>query len=119
MQTSYDVIVTSVEYVLKVTDRVITVCGKCFESHPSPLARARHYVDNVSVQRRTQRSIAQTKMADDSERRITVLYGSQTGTAEEVAERIGRDGKLRHLSVRVMALDDYNIVSLLIQKHIT
>lgn len=86
-----------------------------FWKSPLPLARARHYVDNVSVQR----SIAQTKMADDSERRITVLYGSQTGTAEEVAERIGRDGKLRHLSVRVMALDDYNIVSLLIQKHIT
>jgi sulfite reductase alpha subunit-like flavoprotein len=53
-------------------------------------------------------------MADQEsrERRVIVLYGSQTGTAEEVAERIGREGKRRHLLVRVMALDDYDVVSL-------
>jgi len=51
-------------------------------------------------------------MADESTRRVTVLFGSQTGTAEEVAERIGREGKRRYLSVRVVALDDYNVVRL-------
>ena len=58
-------------------------------------------------------------MADDlskkeqhSSRRISVLFGSQTGTAQEVAERIGREAKRRYLSVCVLALDDYNVVSL-------
>ena len=54
-------------------------------------------------------------MADDSivygSRRICVLYGSQTGTAQEVAERIGREARRRHLSATVLALDDYNVVS--------
>ena len=45
-------------------------------------------------------------------RRISVLYGSQTGTAQEVAERIGREAKRRYLSASVLALDDYNVVSL-------
>ena len=56
-----------------------------------------------------------TKMADDlskiSGRKISVLYGSQTGTAQEVAERIGREAKRRHLSASVLALDDYDVVS--------
>lgn len=53
------------------------------------------------------------KMADLSKnfsRRISVLFGSQTGTAQEVAERIGREAKRRFLSATVMALDDYNVV---------
>lgn len=54
-------------------------------------------------------------MADDlskiSERKISVLYGSQTGTAQEVAERIGREAKRRYLSASVLALDDYDVVS--------
>jgi len=55
-------------------------------------------------------------MADDlaknNNRKISVLFGSQTGTAQEVAERIGREAKRRYLSVGVLALDDYNVVSL-------
>lgn len=46
----------------------------------------------------------------NSSRRILVLYGSQTGTAEEVAERIGREGKRRHLKVDIEAMDDYDKV---------
>ncbi|XP_044174557.1 NADPH-dependent diflavin oxidoreductase 1-like [Acropora millepora] len=46
-------------------------------------------------------------------RRISVLFGSQTGTAQEVAERIGREAKRRFLSVTVMALDDYNVTKLI------
>ena len=54
-------------------------------------------------------------MADDlsrNGRRISVLFGSQTGTAQEVAERIAREGKRRYLSACALALDDYNVVSL-------
>ena len=55
-----------------------------------------------------------TKMADDlskiSGRKISVLYGSQTGTAQEVAERIGREARRRYLSASVLALDDYDVV---------
>ncbi|XP_067017223.1 NADPH-dependent diflavin oxidoreductase 1-like [Acropora muricata] len=46
-------------------------------------------------------------------RRISVLFGSQTGTAQEVAERIGREAKRRFLSVTVMTLDDYNVTKLI------
>ncbi|CAH3041690.1 unnamed protein product [Porites lobata] len=56
-------------------------------------------------------------MADDlskiSGRKISVLYGSQTGTAQEVAERIGREAKRRHLSASVLALDDYDVTRLI------
>ena len=52
------------------------------------------------------------KMADEERRQVSVLYGSQTGTAQEVAERIGREAKRRYLLARVIALDDYNVVSI-------
>lgn len=40
---------------------------------------------------------------------LLVLYGSQTGTAQDVAERIFRDASVRGYSrVDVMAMDDYN-----------
>ena len=64
-----------------------------------------------------------TKMADDlseiSGRKISVLYGSQTGTAQEVAERIGREAKRRYLSASVLALDDYDVVSWINNQKIT
>ena len=44
-------------------------------------------------------------------RKLLVLYGSQTGTAQDVAERIGREAKRRHFTARVTALDSYNVVS--------
>jgi sulfite reductase alpha subunit-like flavoprotein len=53
------------------------------------------------------------KMEDENEdvlRKLVVLYGSQTGTAEEVAERIGRDARRRYIVPNVIAMDDYNIV---------
>ena len=56
-------------------------------------------------------------MADEGEktqsaRKISVLYGSQTGTAQEVAERIGREAKRRYITAAVLPLDEYNVVSL-------
>ncbi len=47
-----------------------------------------------------------------SERRLTVLYGSETGTAQDVAERIGRGGKRHLFTTCVLALDDYPVVRL-------
>ena len=41
---------------------------------------------------------------------LTVLYGSQTGTAEEVAGRVGREARRRHFQVTVMAMDSYDKV---------
>lgn len=40
---------------------------------------------------------------------LLVLFGSQTGTAEEVAERLGREARRRHLRCRVQALDSYPV----------
>uniref|UniRef100_A0A8C5WM58 NADPH-dependent diflavin oxidoreductase 1 n=1 Tax=Leptobrachium leishanense TaxID=445787 RepID=A0A8C5WM58_9ANUR len=48
-----------------------------------------------------------------SERSILVLYGSQTGTAEDVAERIGREATRRHFTCRVEALDSFGVANLI------
>jgi len=50
-----------------------------------------------------------------TERPLLVLYGSQTGTAQEVAERVGREAARLHFSVRVSALDTFPVVSLPVQ----
>ncbi|ORY01302.1 riboflavin synthase domain-like protein [Basidiobolus meristosporus CBS 931.73] len=49
-------------------------------------------------------------------RRLLVLYGSQTGCAQDVAERIGREGIRRHFSPEVSAMDDYDIENLINEK---
>jgi len=49
------------------------------------------------------------------ERRILVLYGSQTGTAQEVAERVGREAKRLHFCVEVSSFDEFPIRNLPIQ----
>ena len=50
---------------------------------------------------------------DGQERRLLVLFGSQTGTAQDVAERIGRDAWRRRFSVRVLAMDAYSLAGLI------
>lgn len=45
-------------------------------------------------------------------RRLLVLFGSQTGTAQDVAERIGREAWRRRFSVRVLAMDAYSLPGL-------
>lgn len=40
---------------------------------------------------------------------LPVLYGSQTGTAAELAERIGRQARRRLIKSRVLALDDFGM----------
>lgn len=44
-------------------------------------------------------------------RKLVVLYGSQTGCAQETAERIAREAKRRHFRVSVHAMDLYERVS--------
>lgn len=41
---------------------------------------------------------------------MKILYGSETGTAEGLAEIIWQDARLRRLkSLKLMAIDDYKI----------
>lgn len=51
-----------------------------------------------------------------SSRRLPILYGSQTGTAQDVSERIWREAKRYHLSGPVQAMDDYSITQLIHEK---
>ncbi|XP_050436997.1 NADPH-dependent diflavin oxidoreductase 1 [Adelges cooleyi] len=51
-------------------------------------------------------------------RRLLILYGSQTGCAQEVAERIWRESKWLHYSGPVVAMDDYPIDKLIFEKKI-
>ncbi|XP_016283590.2 NADPH-dependent diflavin oxidoreductase 1 isoform X3 [Monodelphis domestica] len=44
---------------------------------------------------------------------ILILFGSQTGTAQDVAERIGREARRKRLQCRVQALDSYDVVNLI------
>ena len=43
---------------------------------------------------------------------VKILFGSETGTAEDVAERIGRALQRHHVPVCVMPMDDYPRVRL-------
>lgn len=51
-----------------------------------------------------------------SYRRLVILYGSQTGTAEDVAERIGRQARRYRFCVSVMAMNDYPVKELIKEK---
>ncbi|CAH1786471.1 unnamed protein product [Owenia fusiformis] len=46
-------------------------------------------------------------------RQLLVLYGSQTGTAQDVAERVARDAKRRHFATRISSLDECNVGNLI------
>ena len=48
----------------------------------------------------------------EDERRLLVLYGSQTGTAQDTAERVGREGKRRRFRTRVLPMDSYDKVGM-------
>lgn len=45
-------------------------------------------------------------------RRVVVLYGSQTGTAEDVAACVGREARRLHFEATVSAMDAYDKVNL-------
>ncbi len=43
-------------------------------------------------------------------RRLVVLYATETGTAEEVAERVAREARNRHFDVELNSVDAYERV---------
>ncbi|XP_055587326.1 NADPH-dependent diflavin oxidoreductase 1 [Uranotaenia lowii] len=51
-------------------------------------------------------------------RKLTILYGSQSGTAQDLAEQIWRDSKLYHLQGSVAAMDDYDIGRLIEERFV-
>uniref|UniRef100_A0A8C5JNN8 NADPH-dependent diflavin oxidoreductase 1 n=1 Tax=Junco hyemalis TaxID=40217 RepID=A0A8C5JNN8_JUNHY len=48
-----------------------------------------------------------------AEKGLLVLFGSQTGTAQDTAERVGREAQRRHLRCRVQALDSCDLANLI------
>ncbi|XP_045923314.1 NADPH-dependent diflavin oxidoreductase 1 isoform X1 [Micropterus dolomieu] len=44
---------------------------------------------------------------------LRILFGSQTGTAQDVAQRIARQAQRRQLQVQVLPLDNYNVANLI------
>ena len=49
-------------------------------------------------------------------RRIVILYGSQTGTAQAVAERVFREAKRLHFQTKICAMDDYRPIESLLDE---
>ena len=45
-------------------------------------------------------------------RELTILYGTQTGTAKDLADRLGRDAKERHISAHVTSMNEYQVAQL-------
>ena len=45
---------------------------------------------------------------------LVILYGSQTGTAQDTAQRIARQAKRKWIQVQVLPLDNYNVVSVVL-----
>ena len=45
-------------------------------------------------------------------RKITIVYGSQTGTAQQVAEQIARQANCRHFLVKIQSMSDYEKVKI-------
>ncbi|KAI7872090.1 hypothetical protein BDF14DRAFT_1954287 [Spinellus fusiger] len=54
-----------------------------------------------------------TPLSIMSSRSLLVLYGSETGCAQDVAETIARQGKRRHFETSVLAMDDYDKMNLI------
>lgn len=50
------------------------------------------------------------------ERNLTILFASQTGTAQEVSENIWRESKRFHFRGSVKAMDDYDVKNLIEEK---
>lgn len=52
----------------------------------------------------------------DKNHRLTILYGSQTGSAQDLAEQIFRESKKYLFSGPVMSMDEYNVEHLIDEK---
>ncbi|XP_037795857.1 NADPH-dependent diflavin oxidoreductase 1-like [Penaeus monodon] len=80
-----------------------------------PVSRSRLEINLIRLLEETQQMANGNKTKDWKyekwleDRRLVVLYGSQTGTAQEVAERIGREAQRYFFLATVAAMDDYPI----------
>ena len=54
----------------------------------------------------------------DEARKLCILYGSQTGTAQSVAERIYRESKRLHFSTQLCPMDDFQPISQLLDERL-
>lgn len=52
------------------------------------------------------------------DRKLTILYGSQTGTAQDLAEHIWRESKRYHFTGTVMSMDKYDVRCLIDEKYV-
>jgi sulfite reductase alpha subunit-like flavoprotein len=52
------------------------------------------------------------EIENNPSRTIQVLYGTQTGCAQEVAHRIVREARRLYFKTSVSALDDFDVVSI-------
>ena len=53
-------------------------------------------------------SLSFPQMSDDEDARLLhVLFGSQTGTASEVADRVYREARRLHFRVRLASMDEF------------
>lgn len=57
-------------------------------------------------------------MPPSSPRPLTILYGSQTGTAQDVAEKLYRDSKCYHFVGPVKPMDDYDVRRLIDERFV-
>lgn len=55
-------------------------------------------------------------MSEINLKKLTILYGSQTGNAQDVSERIWRESKRFYFTGSVKAMDDYNVQDLINEK---
>lgn len=55
-------------------------------------------------------------MSGFADKKITILFGSETGNSEDLAERIRREAKNRHFPTKIFCMDDYPILNLIEEK---
>lgn len=60
-----------------------------------------------------EKSFTHNTSSDISNRHLLILYGSQTGCAQDIAERIYRQARRRHFKARVYPMDDYERANLI------
>lgn len=69
-------------------------------------------LSSFCLSRRRRHWCAGVMSSSEDEERIVVLYASQTGTAADVGERIGREARRRHYRALVASIDVFPLVSL-------
>jgi len=57
-------------------------------------------------------------MKSTHERTISILYGSETGNAKDVAEQLGRGVKRMRFAVKVMSMNDFPFVGLITKQRL-